>query len=141
MHARTHDRNSRWDREPALSGGKPRIAALTGRDIEAFKLLARYRYLPLDDIHAFVGGSLKGLGHHFNVLSRKPNLYINRPHQQRIHPTSTTVGLGRRWRVIRRLALGARLANSTAEGQRSYLPGNPAGVRARRPAKLVDQRH
>jgi hypothetical protein len=85
MDARTHDRNSRWDREPVLSGGKPRIAALTSRDIEAFKLLARYRYLPLDDIHAFVGGSLKGLGHHFNVLSRKPNLYINRPQQQRQH--------------------------------------------------------
>jgi hypothetical protein len=47
----------------------------------------------------------------------------------------------RRSRPIRRLPLGARLANSTAEGQRFCLPGNPAGVPARRPAKLVDQRH
>jgi hypothetical protein len=76
-------RNSRWDREPALdSGGRPRIARITERDIEMFKLLARYRYLPLDDLHAFVGGSLKGLSHHINVLSRKPNLFVNRPYQQ-----------------------------------------------------------
>jgi Replication-relaxation len=83
MDLRTQERNSRWDREPVLENGKPKVAKLTDRDIEAFKLLARYPYLPLDDIHAFVGGSLKGLSHHFNVLSRKPNLFINRPHQQR----------------------------------------------------------
>jgi len=54
-------RNSRWDREPVLdSRGRPRIARITERDIEIIKLLARYRYLPLDDIHGFVGGSLKG---------------------------------------------------------------------------------
>jgi hypothetical protein len=83
MDAQVHERNSRWDREPVLDGGKPKVAKLTDRDIEAFKLLARYSYLAIDDIHAFVGGSLKGLSHHFSVLSRKPNLYINRPHQQR----------------------------------------------------------
>src|SRR5215831_1767163 len=76
-------RNSRWDREPVLdSRGQPRVARLTERDIEIFKLLGRYRYLPLDDLHAFVGGSLKGLSHHLNLLSRKPNLYVNRPYQQ-----------------------------------------------------------
>jgi hypothetical protein len=85
MDTETHKptRNSRWDREPVLdSRGRPKIARITDRDIEIFKLLARYRYLPLDDLHAFVGGSLKGLSHHINVLSRKPNLYVNRPHQQ-----------------------------------------------------------
>ena len=55
----------------------------TDRDIEIFKLLTRYRYLPSDYIHAFVGGSFKGLNRRLNLLSRKPNLYIARPHQQR----------------------------------------------------------
>jgi hypothetical protein len=66
-----------------LAGGKPKIAQITDRDIAAFELLARYSFLPLDDTHAFVGGGLKGLSQHFNLLSRRPNLYINRPYQQR----------------------------------------------------------
>lgn len=77
-------RNSRWDREPVLGpDGEPKVARLTDRDIEIFKLLARYTYLPLDDIHAFVGGSLKGLSQHINILCRKPNLFLKRPAQQR----------------------------------------------------------
>jgi hypothetical protein len=83
MDARTNERNSRWDRKPILTAGRPKLARLTERDIEVLKLLARHPYLPLDDIHAFVGGSMKGLGQHLNLLSRKPNLYINRPLQQR----------------------------------------------------------
>jgi hypothetical protein len=55
----------------------------TQRDIEIFKLLVLFRYLPTDYIHAFVGGSLKALSHRLNLLSRKPNLYLARPHQQR----------------------------------------------------------
>ena len=77
-------RNSRWDREPVLDAdGKPVVARITDRDIEIFRLLARYRYLPLNDIHAIVGGSFKNITHRLGLLSRKPNLYINRPHQQR----------------------------------------------------------
>ena len=77
-------RNSRWDREPIFDvDGKPIVARITDRDIEIFRLLARYRYLPLNDIHAFVGGSLKNVTHRLGLLSRKPNLYLNRPHQQR----------------------------------------------------------
>src|SRR5271163_1450338 len=76
-------RNSRWSREPVLDAGMPAVARVTERDIEIFKLLARYRYLPVDDIHAIVGGELKPVVHRLNLLSRKPNLYINRPHQQR----------------------------------------------------------
>src|SRR5262249_53351192 len=50
--------NSRWDPEPVLdSRGRPRIARLTERDIEIFKLLPRYRFPPLDDLHAFVGAA------------------------------------------------------------------------------------
>ena len=50
------------------------------------------------------------------------------------------VNRGRRSWLIRRLLRSARLANSTAGDPRSYLRGNPAGVPARRQAKLVDRR-
>lgn len=77
-------RLSRWDRSPLRnSRGAEKVARLTARDHEVFKLLARYRYLPADFIHAFVGGSLKGLTHHLNVLKRKPNYYLACPEQQR----------------------------------------------------------
>jgi hypothetical protein len=84
MEAPEKHRRSRWDRAPVLdSRGRQKLAQLTERDIAIFKLLARYRYLSIDDIHAFVGGSRKGLAHHINLLSRHPNLYLNRPSQQR----------------------------------------------------------
>ena len=53
-------RSSRWDSAPVLDrGGKPKLAAITERDIEGiFKPLTRYRYLPADYLHAFAGGSL-----------------------------------------------------------------------------------
>jgi hypothetical protein len=76
-------RNSRWTRDPVVDDGAAIIVRPTERDIEIFKLLARYRYLPSDYIHAFVGGNLKALGRRLNALSRKPNLYLARPTQQR----------------------------------------------------------
>ena len=76
-------RNSRWSRDPILEGGEPVVACITDRDIEIFKLLSRYRYLPSDDIHAFVGGGLVHFTRRLDLLQRKPNFYINRPHQQR----------------------------------------------------------
>jgi hypothetical protein len=83
--AETKSRRSRWSRDPALDGaGRPRSAQITERDIEIFKLLSRYSYLPIDDIHAYVGGSLDGLAAHMNLLCRRPNLYLNRPNQQRL---------------------------------------------------------
>jgi len=79
-------RNSRWDRKPVVDNrAKPAIAHLTERDVEIFKCLAHYQYLPTDYIHAFVQGDYKSLSHRLNLLSRKPNLYINRPPQQRGH--------------------------------------------------------
>ena len=48
----------------------------TERDLDIFKLLVRFRYLPSDYIHAFVGGNEKALSHRLNLLSRKPNLYL-----------------------------------------------------------------
>jgi hypothetical protein len=76
-------RNSRWSRDPA--GGKDGAQHVrpTKRDFEIFELLARYRYLPSDYIHAFVGGNAKALGRRLSLLSRKPNLFLSRPHQQR----------------------------------------------------------
>jgi Replication-relaxation len=77
-------RNSRWSREPVIGRDGASVAVYpTERDIEIFKLLVRFRYLPADYIHAFVGGSLKALNHRINLLSRKPNLYLARPTQQR----------------------------------------------------------
>jgi len=76
-------RSSRWTRDPVLDDGKAVVAYPTERDIEVFKLLARYRYLPSDYIHAFIGGNAKALTRRLNLLSRKPNLYLARPHQQR----------------------------------------------------------
>jgi hypothetical protein len=80
----TKVRNSRWSREPVIGRDGTAVAVYpTERDIEVFKLLVRFRYLPTDYIHAFVGGNLKALSHRLNLLSRKPNLYLARPHQQR----------------------------------------------------------
>jgi len=77
-------RNSRWSREPVRdSAGAARAVYPTERDIAIFQLLVRYRYLPSDYIHAFVGGNAKALLHRLNLLCRKPNLYLARPQQQR----------------------------------------------------------
>src|SRR6185437_75690 len=77
-------RNSRWSRDPVMSRDGTAVAVYpTERDIEIFLLLLRFRYLPSNYIHAFVGGSEKALSHRLNLLSRKPNLYLARPPQQR----------------------------------------------------------
>jgi hypothetical protein len=77
-------RNSRWDREPKLDkSGRPVVARLTPDDISLFALLARYRYLPSDYLAALTGRSLPALQARLEILCRKPNCYINRPHQQR----------------------------------------------------------
>src|SRR5712692_10020682 len=74
-------RNSRWTRRPTL--GARKTAHLSPHDIAIFAVLARYRYLPADYIHALVGGSFKHLVHRLNVLCREPNLFVVRPPQQR----------------------------------------------------------
>jgi Replication-relaxation len=82
MDART--RNSRWDREPKRNKiGEPIVARLTEDDIAIFDLLGRYRYLPSDHLAALTGRSLPALQARLEILCRKPNCYINRPHQQR----------------------------------------------------------
>jgi hypothetical protein len=76
-------RNSRWDREPKLNGGRPIVARITDDDINIFKLLGRYRYLPSDYIAALSSRSLPAVQARLEILCRKPNCYLNRPHQQR----------------------------------------------------------
>ena len=76
-------KNSRWTRDPTLENGKPVRVYLTERDVEIFKLLARYKYLPADYIHAFVGGYYNHFIQRLGLLQRKPNLYIHRPPAQR----------------------------------------------------------
>lgn len=78
-------RNSRWNDAPVLDARRrPKVAAITVRDIDRiFMPLARYRYLPVDYLHTFAGGSLDALANRLNLLSRRPNLYVARPHQQR----------------------------------------------------------
>lgn len=77
--------NSRWDDAPVRDKhGRPKVAAVSERDISGILLpLARYRYLPADYLHAFTGGSSDYLINRLNLLSRRPNLYVARPHQQR----------------------------------------------------------
>jgi len=78
-------RKSRWDHTPLIGrDGRPAAASITQRDIDGiFKPLTRYRYLPVDYIHAFTGGSLDYLVNRLNLLAREPNRYVNRPPQQR----------------------------------------------------------
>lgn len=77
-------RSSRWGRDPVVGpNGVAVVVYPIRRDIEIFKLLARFRFLPADYIHAFVGGNPKALTRRLNLLSRKPNLYLARPPQQR----------------------------------------------------------
>src|SRR6266568_2652792 len=86
----TRKRNSRWGDAPVLDkSGKPKVALVTERDIERILLpLARYRYLPVDYLHAFAGGSLDYLVNRLALLARKPNCYVARPQQQRANASA-----------------------------------------------------
>src|SRR5258708_14120666 len=87
-------RNSRWSREPKLDkAGRPIIARLSEHDLAIIKLLARYRYLPSDYLAALTGRSLPALQARLEILYRKPNAYINRPHQQRANADANTTRL------------------------------------------------
>lgn len=115
-------RNSRWDDAPLLgASGRPKVAVITNRDIESiFKPLARYRYLPVDFIHALGGGSLAYLVDRLNLLSRRPNLYVKRPVQQRAN------AFANRYRLVYELAdKGLRVAQERGiEIERSRTSGS-----------------
>jgi hypothetical protein len=71
------NRASRWTRDGAHA------IRLTERDLKILKLLQRYRYLPADYIHAFVGGQYNRFQERLGLLYREPNCFLERPGQQR----------------------------------------------------------
>jgi hypothetical protein len=82
-------RNSRWDDEPRLDEkGQPIVVYPCATDIVIFRLLQRYRYLPIDFIVAHTGLSYSYLKHRLDVLARKPNKFLNRPDKQRAQPNA-----------------------------------------------------
>src|ERR1700709_2662994 len=84
-------RNSRWNKEPKLDrAGKPIIARLSEDDLAILKLLGRYRYLPSDYLASLTGRSLPALQARLEVLCRKPNSFVNPPHQQRADASANT---------------------------------------------------
>jgi hypothetical protein len=87
-------RNSRWSREPKRDKfGEPIVARLSEHDLAILKLLARYRYLPSDYLAALADRSLPALQARLEILYRKPNTFINRPHQQRANADANTTRL------------------------------------------------
>ena len=77
-------RNSRWSRDPVIDrAGAPAVIYPTARDIEIFKLLVRVS-LSAERLHSrLCRRQRKGSSRRLNLLCRKPNLYLARPHQQR----------------------------------------------------------
>ena len=64
---------------PSSAATERRVAVYpTERDIEIFKLLVRFRYLPSDYIHAFVGGNVKRLDPPPQSPCRASPIFISR---------------------------------------------------------------
>jgi len=86
----TRRRTSRWCDAPITDkNGRSKIAVVTDRDFDRILLpLARYRYLPVDYLHALSGGSLEYLVNRLGLLARKPNSYVARPQQQRANASA-----------------------------------------------------
>jgi hypothetical protein len=73
---------NRFSRKPRQKGGVARACKLTPRDLEQIlPLLAHYRYLSTDYIHAFVGGDRQSLVKHLGLLFANGK-YLERPEQQ-----------------------------------------------------------
>src|SRR5205807_9106862 len=70
--------------------GRPILARVSENDLAILKLLARYRYLPSDYLAALTGRSVPTLQARLEILCRKPNAYIIRPHQQRANADANT---------------------------------------------------
>ena len=84
-------RNSRWSREPKRDPqGEPLVARISDSDIEIFRILARYHYLPCDYIAALSGRSLPAMQTRLELLCRKPNSFVDRPLQQRANAAANS---------------------------------------------------
>src|SRR4051812_24758878 len=73
--AATNKRRSRIHRQSAR-----KAIVLSPRDVEIFKLLDRYRYLPSNFIHAFVGGNPIRFKQRIGDLFHEG--FLNRPYRQ-----------------------------------------------------------
>lgn len=72
--------DDRWTRKTSRTKtGKRREVIVTERDVEIFKLLARYPYLPSDFLRAFVGGGQQGFVRRLQELTDIPACFILRP--------------------------------------------------------------
>jgi hypothetical protein len=79
--------NSRYDDEPRLDkDGQPVVTFPWAGDIVIFRLLNRYRYLPIDFIVALTGMSYFYLRDRLDLLTRKPNNYLHRNPDQHSRP-------------------------------------------------------
>jgi hypothetical protein len=77
-------RNSRWDDEPRLDkSGQPIVVYPCASDIVLFRILNRYRYLPLDFIMALTGLSYSYVKTRLDLLARKPKKFLDRPGKQK----------------------------------------------------------
>jgi hypothetical protein len=80
-------RSDRLDDEPRLDKkGEPVTTFPWAGDVLVFKLLNRYRNLPIDFIVAHTGLSYGYLRDRLDLLSRKPNKYLNRNTDQHNRP-------------------------------------------------------
>lgn len=68
--------------------GKPAIITPVESDLKLFQLLLRYRYLPANFILPFTGFYYSYLKGRLDVLSRKPNKFLDRPDKQRSQPNA-----------------------------------------------------
>lgn len=83
------ERNSRWSDEPKLDkSGKPVVITPVPSDLKLFQLLLRYRYLPANFILPFTGSYYSYLKGRLDILSRKPNKFLDRPGKQRSQPNA-----------------------------------------------------
>jgi hypothetical protein len=61
---------------------RPKIACITDRNIEIFKLLARYCYLPLNDVPRVRWRQPQGAFSPHQCVFEKDESIVSRPHQQ-----------------------------------------------------------
>ena len=84
-------RNSRWDDEPRLDkSGQPIVVYPCATDIVIFRLLNRYRYLPINFIEEHTGLSYSYLKTRLDLLARKPNKFSTGPKSNVPSRTPTT---------------------------------------------------
>lgn len=75
----THEREnlSRFSTDPMLDGtGKPIVATIRATDRAKFHALAEYPLLSAADIAALTDSDAKSITHRFNLLKRRPNMWV-----------------------------------------------------------------